>query len=74
MKGVGHKLAVKYAALDVALGQYRNLVGEVQLLERLDQVKASGTVGLRNALKFPSDQERCERTIFRKLMLPPAYR
>jgi len=74
MKGVGHELAVKDAAFDIALGKDRDFLGEVETLEGFYKVETPGTIRLRYALELTLNKNGSVRTIFGQLVLPPADR
>lgn len=72
--GVGDIFTVKDAAVDVAVSEYGNLVGELELVERFDEVEAAGAIRFGDAFDLTLDHDRAARTVLRKFMLPPAYR
>lgn len=50
--GVGDIFAVKDAAVDVAVGEDRDLFGQFEMFERLDEVKIAGAMWFGHAFEF----------------------
>src|SRR5918997_3123529 len=74
VEGVADVLAVEDAARDVALGEDGDLVGQLDLFERRDELEVRLAVRLRHALKLPDDERRDDGAVLRHLVLPPPYR
>jgi len=71
VNGIGNVLAVKDAALDIALGEDRDLLGEFELFERFDKVQIAAAVRLVYSFELTLDKDRAACTILGKLVLPP---
>jgi hypothetical protein len=69
--GVGDVFSVKDPAFDIAFGENGDFFGELELLERLDQIQISGTVRLGDALKLTPDKYRAKSAVFGKFVFPP---
>src|SRR5262249_34290130 len=65
---------LKNAAADVTVGQYRGLLGDLQLRQGADQLQIAATVRLARAFEFPRDQRRNIREVVLQFVLPPPDR
>jgi len=57
VKRVGHELAVKYSARDVALGEYRGLVCKLKPFERFNDLHVRRPVRFVDTLELAFDQQ-----------------
>src|ERR1044072_2168809 len=62
------------ATRDVPFREDGDLVRELYLFERRDELEVGTAVRLRHALQLPHDERGDDGAILRHLMLPPAYR
>src|SRR5688500_15216040 len=62
------------AARDVALGEDRRLVGDLDSRKVLDELEVRGPARLGHALELALDEERDEGLVGAELVLPPSDR
>ena len=71
VEGIGDELSMKNPSFDIALGQYRDLLSDLELLEWADQAEITGAMRFGNAFELPLDQKGTVNLIFGELVLPP---
>lgn len=74
MDGVGDVLAVEDAAVDIALSQDRDLLGDLKLFERLYQIQVAAPVRFFHSLDLTSNEDGTIGPVLGQFVFPPADR
>src|SRR5215210_620584 len=72
MQGICYVLAVKNAALDVAICKYRGFFAYLVLRHSAHKIQVSSPLRLARPLKLPYDERRDVGSVIGKLVLPPS--
>jgi hypothetical protein len=69
---VGEKLSVDDAARDIALGKDRDLFGQFQFRQRVNEFEVTGAMRLRDMLEFAANERRGVRSVLAQFAFKPA--
>lgn len=64
MDGVGDVFAAKDATVDIAVGEDRGFLGQVELVEGLDEIQITCAMRFGQAFEFSLDHDRAKRAVF----------
>src|SRR5690349_16773119 len=74
MQRIGDVLAMKDAARDIAFGENRRLIRQLDLFELTCEFQVTCAMRLGHALKLAQDERRDHSAVFRHFVFPPANR